>query len=56
MRSPNPEIAQLCAKNPLTLSAAFSRVLTPNSSVSLPISIAFQHDNPGIELAVFTDR
>jgi hypothetical protein len=34
----------------------FSRVLTPNSSVSLPVSIAFQVDDFGIELAVFSDR
>jgi hypothetical protein len=50
------QIAQFCAKILSVYGQPFSRVLTPNSSVSLPISIAFQHDNPGIELAVFTDR
>ena len=34
----------------------FSRALTLNSSARMPISIAFQIDNLGIELAVFTYR
>jgi hypothetical protein len=58
-----PDHSDLCQKSPnfaqKTLSfygELFSRVPTSNSSARAPVLIAFQIDNLGIELAVFTYR